>query len=194
MGFQALETDLSIYIRGNIIMGINIDDIFICSLNLSSCNSVISQLTQKIEVINKREINSFFDISITHSYCQHAISIGWFGHMIRLLAKYNMSNAKSTTTPFEKGTKLKLVVINDKLCNLKLYQELTGSLRSSRCVYKILYRVCRVQFLQFNANPTTIHFKAALHVGRFLKSTRNYCIVYKCSMTVWSPISLAIRM
>ena len=184
MGFQALETDLSIYIRGNIIMGIYIDDIFICSLNLSSCNSVISQLTQKIEVINKREINSFFDISITHNYCQHAISIGQLGYINRLLAKYNMSNAKSTTTPFEKGTKLKLVVINDKLCNLKLYQELTGSLNYLAVFTRLDIAFAVSKLSKFNANPTTIHFKAALHVLRYLKSTRNYCIVYKCSMTV----------
>ena len=33
-------------------------------------------------------------------------------------------------------------------------------------------------------NPTNTHFKAALHVLRYLKFTRNYYIVYGCSSTV----------
>ena len=37
---------------------------------------------------------------------------------------------------------------------------------------------------KYNANPTTTHFKAGLHVLRYLKVTRHYCIVYKRSTNV----------
>ena len=184
MGFQALETDPSIYIYGNVIMGIYVNDILICSLTFSLCNSIVSKLTQKIEVVNKREVNSFLGISITHNYCQHAISIGQLGYIDRLLAKYNMSNAKSTTTSFEKGTKLKLTVINDKLCNLKLYQELTGSLNHLTVFIRPNIAFVVSKLSKFNANPTTMHFKATLHVLQYFKSIHNYCIVYKYSTTV----------
>ena len=62
MGFQALETDPSIYIRGNVILGVYVDDILICSISVSSCNSVVSELAQKLEVVNKGEVRSFLGI------------------------------------------------------------------------------------------------------------------------------------
>src|SRR5436189_6467671 len=35
----------------------------------------------------------------------------------------------------------------------------------------------------FSTNPTMTHWKAGLHVLRYLKSTRNYCITYRRSLT-----------
>ena len=78
------------------------------ALSISSCNSVVSELAQKVEVVNKGEVRSFLGISVTRNYPQHAISIGQPGYIDRLLAKYNMTNARSASTPFEKGTKLKI--------------------------------------------------------------------------------------
>ena len=187
MGFRALETDPSIYVRGNVIMGVYVDDILVCSSSVSTCNSVVSELARKVEVVNKGEVRSFLGISVTRNYPRHALSISQPGYIDRLLAKYNMSNAKSASTPFEKGTKLKAAIPDDKLCNLKLYQELTGSLNHLAVFTRpdIAFSVSSLS--KFNANPTVTHFKAALHVLRYLKSTRNYCIIYRRSSTV--PIS-----
>ena len=184
MGFQALEIDPSIYIRGNVIMGVYVDDILICSISISSCNSVISELVQKVEVINKGEVRSFLGISVTHNYHKHAISIGQPGYIDHLLAKYNMMNAKSTSTPFKKGTKLKSATPDDTLCNLKMYQELTGSLNHLAVFTQpdIAFAISKLS--KFNANPMTTHYKAVLHVLQYLKSTRNYCIVYRRSFMV----------
>jgi Reverse transcriptase (RNA-dependent DNA polymerase) len=184
MGFQVLETDTSIYVRGDTIIGVYVDDILIASPSITSCNSVVSELAQKIEIVNKGEVRSFLGLSVTRNYPQHAISIGQPGYIDRLLARYNMTNAKSASTPFEKGTKLRLATSNDTLCNPKLYQELTGSLNHLAVFSRpdITFAVSKLS--KFNAKPTNTHFKAALHVLRYLKATRNYCIVYKRSPTV----------
>jgi hypothetical protein len=184
MGFRALETDPSIYVRGNVIIGVYVDDILACSLSISSCNSFISELAQKIELVNKGEVRSFLGISVTRNYSQYAISIGQPGYIDYLLAKYNMTNAKSASTPFEKGTKLMSATKNDTLCDLKLYQELTGSLNHLSVYTRPDIAFATSKLSKFNANPTKTHFKAALHVLRYLKSTRNFCIVYRRSPTV----------
>jgi hypothetical protein len=95
-----------------------------------------------------------------------------------------MTNAKSATTPFATGTKLKLATSDDTLCNPKLYQELTGSLNHLAVFSRpdITFAVSKLS--KYNSNPTTTHFKSALHVLRYLKSTRNYCIVYRKSLKV----------
>ena len=95
-----------------------------------------------------------------------------------------MTNARSVSTPFEYGTKLKLATANDTLCNVKLYQELTGSLNHLAVFTRpdIVFAVSKLS--KYNSNPTTTHLKAALHVLRYLKGTRNYCIVYRRSTNV----------
>src|SRR5271154_3421553 len=72
MGFRALEPNPSIYVRGNVIIRVYVDDILACSISISY-NSFISELAQKIEVVNKGEVRSFLGISVTRNYPQHAI-------------------------------------------------------------------------------------------------------------------------
>src|SRR5437762_5839470 len=95
-----------------------------------------------------------------------------------------MTNAKSISTLFEIDTKLKLATINDTLCNVKLYQELIDFLNHLAVFTRpdIVFAVSKLS--KYNSNPTTTHFKADLHVLRYLKATRNYCIVYKRSTNV----------
>jgi hypothetical protein len=85
-------------------------EICICNMSITSCNSVVSMYN--VEVINNGEVRSFLDIGVTRNYPQQAISIAQPGYMDPLLAKYNMTNAKSVSTPFEKGT--------NPFCNLKM--------------------------------------------------------------------------
>jgi hypothetical protein len=71
------------------------DDIFICNISITSCNSIVSELAQKVEVVNNGEVRSSLYISVTRNYphCQQAISIAQPGYMDPLLAKYNLSDA-----------------------------------------------------------------------------------------------------
>jgi len=184
LGFQVFESDTSMYIRDEIILAVYVDDILIASPSIQLCNAVISELSHHIEIVNKGEVKSFLGLKVVRNHQKHTISISQPGYIDRLLAKFNMTNAKSASTPFEPGIKLRTATVDDKLCNIKLYQELTGSLNHLAVFSRpdITFAVSKLS--KYNANPTTMHFKAALHVLRYLKSTRNYCIVYYKSMTV----------
>jgi hypothetical protein len=184
MGFQVLESDTSIYIHGEIILAVYVDDILIAGPSVKACNKVVHELSRKVEVVNKGEVRSFLGLNVARNYAKHAISISQPGYIDRLLAKYNMTNARSASTPFEYGTKLRSATANDTLCIAILYQELTGSLNHLAVFSRpdISFAVSKLS--KYNSNPTTTHFKAALHVLRYLKSTRNYCIVYRKSTKV----------
>jgi len=184
MGFQVLETDTSIYIREDITLAVFVDDILITGPSVKACNAVATEISRTVQVVNKGEVRSFLGLNVVRNYEKHAISINQPGYIDYLLAKYNMTNAKSASTPFETGTKLRLATATDTLCNVKLYQELTGSLNHLSVFSRpdITFAVSKLS--KYNSNPTTTHFKTALHVLRYLKATRNYCIVYKKSTTV----------
>src|SRR5947207_13489244 len=141
-------------------------------------------MKNKLEIVNKGEVKSFLDLNIIRNYEKHAIAINQSGYIDRLLAKFNMTNARSASTSFEIGTKLKLTIVNDILYNIKLYQEFTDSLNHLTIFFHpdIVFAVFKLS--KYNSNPTTMHFKADLHVLRYLKATRNYCLVYKKSTNV----------
>ena len=65
------------------------------------------------------------------------------------------------------------------MCNAKLYQHLTGSINHLAVFTRPDISFAAAKLAQFNQNPTATHFSAALHVLRYLKGTRNRCIVYK---------------
>src|SRR5437773_1847552 len=115
MRYQVLETDISIYIHGDIILAVYIDDILIAGSFIQVCNAIIADLFCKLEVVNKGEVKSFLDLNVVRNYEKHAITINQLDYIDRLLAKFNMTNAKFVSIFFEIGTKLKLAMINDTL-------------------------------------------------------------------------------
>jgi len=119
LGFQVFETDTSIYIRDQILLAVYVDDILTVGPSIQSCNAIVKELSRHIEIVNKGEVKSFLGLRILRNFDQHALSISQPGYIDRLLAKYNMTNAKSASTPFETGTKLKYATENDKLCDVK---------------------------------------------------------------------------
>ena len=128
---------------------------------------------------DKGAIKSFLGLNITHNWKEHSISINQSGYIDKLLARFNMINAKSSTTPLEPGCQLLKANSTDKLCDPTRYQELTGSL-NHLAVFScpdISFTVSKLA--QFNANPSMTHWKAGLRVLRYLKATRNYSITYK---------------
>jgi hypothetical protein len=168
--------------RDQIVLAVYVDDILIAGPSIHSCNTVVKELSHHIEVVNKGEVKSFLGLKVVRK--RHRISISQPGYIDRLLTKFNMTNAKSASTPFESGTKLRMATADDRLCNIELYQELTGSLNHLAVFSRpdITFSVSKLS--KYNANPTTMHLKAALHVLRYLKETRNYCIIYYRSSSV----------
>src|SRR5271168_3643722 len=59
MGFQALETDPSIYVHGNVIIGVYVDDILACSLHLLLQLLHLSNLRKRSKLSTKAKSEVF---------------------------------------------------------------------------------------------------------------------------------------
>ena len=181
LGFQVLETDTSIYVRGEIIIEVYVDDIKIIGPKQELCYEVYYELCKHFKMQDKGAVKSFLGLNITHNWEKHSISINQPGHIDRLLARFNMINAKTTSTPLKPGCQLLKATQPDKLCDPTRYQELTGSLNHLAVFSRPDISFAVSKLAQFNANPSMTHWKAGLRVLRYLKATRNYCITYKRS-------------
>jgi hypothetical protein len=178
MGFVALETDTCIYVRGNLLIAVYVDDIKAVGKQ-EDCESFFHELAKHVKVENKGPIKSFLGINVIRDWDQHLIAINQAAYIDYLLAEFGQTDAKPAGSPLNPSLPLLKAKPGDKMCNAKYYQHLTGSL-NHLAVYSrpdIAFAVSKLS--QFNANPTATHLKAALHVLRYLKGTRNLCIIYK---------------
>jgi transposase InsO family protein len=179
LGFVALETDPCIYTRKDIILEVYVDDIKIVGPNKESCGEVFQELAQHVNVESKGPIQSFLGLNVIRNRGQHLIGLNQGAYIDRLVEEYGLGTAKVAHTPLDKSLPLLTARPGEKMCNVEYYQRLTGSLNHLAVFTRpdIAFSVSKLS--QFNSNPTAIHLKAALHVLRYLKGSRNLCIVYK---------------
>jgi len=166
-----VETDTSIYIRSKIIIEVYVDYIQIAGPNQQSCYEVYIELCQHFKMEDKGAVKSFFSLNVVHDWENHSISINQPGYIDRLLARFNMFNAKTAKTPLEPGCQLHTASPDDKLCDQTRYQELTGSLNRLAVFSHPDTSFAVSNLSQITSNPTSTHWKATLHVLRYLKGT-----------------------
>ena len=179
LGFVALEIDPCIYIREDVILEVYVDDIQIVAPTKDRCDAVLQELKKHLNIESKGPIQSFLGINVIRNWNQHLIALNQGAYIDKLVTEFGLINAKVTSTPLDKSLPLLNATPGEKMCNPEYYQRLTGSLNYLAVFTRPDIAFAVSKLAQFNANPSAIHLKAALHVLRYLKGTRNLCIVYK---------------
>jgi hypothetical protein len=179
LGFVALETDSYIYTREDIILEVYVDDIKIVGPTKERCDAVYQELAQHIKIESKGPIQSFLGINVIRNWNQHLIALNQGAYIDRLVNEFGLATAKVTHTPLDKSLPLLFAVPGEKMCNVENYQHLTGSLNHIAVFTRPDIAFAVSKLAQFNSNPSVLHLKAAIHVLRYLKGTRNLCIVFK---------------
>jgi hypothetical protein len=132
-----------------------------------------------VEVENKAPIKNFLGIEVIRDWDKHLIAINQSASIDYLLADTGLSDAKSVGSPLDPSLPLLKAKPGDKMANEKYYQHVTGSL-NHLVVYTRPDNAFAVSKLaQFNSAPMATHLNAARHVLRYLKGTRDLCLVYK---------------
>jgi hypothetical protein len=179
LGFVAFETDSCIYIRDDIIAVVYVDDIMLVGTSMEQCNVVYLQLKQHVNAELKGSIKSFLGIDVTRNWQQHLIALNQGAYIDRLITEFGLVEAHITSTPLDSSLPLVLANPGERMCNPEYYQRLTGSLNHLAVFTRPDIAFAAAKLAQFNSNPSATHLTAALHVLRYLKGTRNLCIVYK---------------
>jgi len=179
LGFVQLEMDSCIYIRGDIIAVVYVDDIQIVGPTMMKCEMVYKELAQHVNIKSKGPIKSFLAIDIIRNWNEHLIALNQGAYIDYLVSEFGLIDAHTVSTPLDKTLPLLAAVPGEKMCNIEYYQRLTGSLNHLAVFTRPDIAFAASKLAQFNSNPTAIHLIAALHVLRYLKGTRNLSIIYK---------------
>jgi hypothetical protein len=178
LGFQPLETDTSIYQNAHgVFLAVYVDDILIFGPNKQACEDVYNLLSKHIKMENLGYPKSFLGLRITRN-ANGSISIDQSGYIDRILSRFHMTDAVSLKVPLDPSLPLKTSRPLDKRADKQLYQELIGSIGHLAVFSRPDISNAVSQLSQFNQDPSETHMKAARHVLRYLKGTRDFRITY----------------
>ncbi|HMD14592.1 MAG TPA: reverse transcriptase domain-containing protein, partial [Bacteroidota bacterium] len=158
------------------ILAVYVDDILVCGPTEFICQEFYKAISQFFKMEYKGLVSSFLGLNIIRT--SEYIAINQIGYIDRMLERFQMVNCKTAKTPLDPSLPLRKATDTDKRTDQKYYQELTGSLNHAAVFSRpdIAFAVSKLS--QFNSDPTETHMKAARHVLRYLKGTKDYSIVY----------------
>jgi len=127
---------------------------------------------------NLGEPTNFLGLNVFRNWEKGTITINQAGYIDRMLERFNMKDCIPVKTPLNASLPLRKRQPHENPADRELYQQITGSL-NHLAVYSrpdISFAVSKLS--QFNIDPSRTHLKAARHVLRYLKDTRNFSITY----------------
>ena len=182
LDFISLETDHSIYFSPTrrVILAVYVNDILIFGLNNLACNTVFNLLRKHFKMQDHGYPKTFLGLNIVR-HKNGAISIDQSGYIDRMLSRFQMTNAVSAKVPLDPSLHLLKTTPLEKRADVKLYQEIIGSLNHLSVFSRPDISNAVSQLSQFMQDPSETHMKAARHILRYLKGTRNFSITYERS-------------
>lgn len=188
-GFLKNPSDSNVYKyqdnEGFVMLALYVDDtVLVSNSPHHTLAKVKKMLSLEFAMTDLGELHSFLGIKIERMWAQHTISLSQAAYVQQVLAKYNMTEVKPSSTPMNTSAKL-----SNKSCPttkeeieamaLIPYRQACGSLQHLQVstrpdISKATSVVC-----QFFQNPGQQHWTAVKCVLRYLKGTQNYGLVYK---------------
>ena len=178
-GFVVLESDTSVYIhyQRKIILAVYVDDILIFAPSQADADDVFILLSQHFNMKYLGPPTSFLGLSISRAD-DGSITLNQSGYIDQMLARFGMTNCVSAKTPLDPSLPLINATSRDQLASPTLYHQMVGSFNYIAVYSRLDISNAVSQLSQFLQNPSITHLKAARHVLRYLKGTRNFATTY----------------
>lgn len=184
-GYRRLEADNCVYIKTGkgykVVLGVYVDDILLLATTKRILDNAVKNLGDKIALKDLGEPKYILGIEIERDKGKKQLSISQKKYIGDILKKYHMEDCKPVGTPME------AIPTNDDVerpgtedPNLAVvpYQNLIGNL-----MYLVQGTRPDIAFAthflgQYNSCFTSVHWKMAKRVLRYLQGTRNTGITY----------------
>jgi Reverse transcriptase (RNA-dependent DNA polymerase) len=179
LGFKCLNSDAGIFVcqeGTELIMAVvYVDDAMFFSRNKKLIDKKKALFINKWECHDLGEVKEFLRMRVQRKGLD--ITIDQVDYLKKVLEQFQMTNAKATLTPLPSNWDPKENKGKAMAAEITRYQSIIRSLlylMIGTCP-DISYAVTHLS--QFTMNPSEDHYKAALHICRYLAST-HYKLVY----------------
>ena len=179
-GYRRGVVDHTLFIKeegdDSLLVQIYVDDIIFGSTNTEMCTKFEKVMKAMFEMSAMGEMQYFLGLQVDQ------LDTGIFIHQTKfvhdILTRFDMLECKAVPTPITEATRL-VPNPEGEPVDQTLYRSMVGSLMyltASRP--DIMFATCLCS--RFQANPTTLHFKALCRIMCYLKATPSLGLWYPC--------------
>ena len=180
LGFTPLTADLGVFFKGQVYVAIYVDDLLIVGPDLDEISKLKKALSRRFEMTDLGECSYYLGMEIKRDRRNKTIRLSQKGYLAKVLADFNMQNAKPVTTPMD-TSKLFPASEQERATegDRRWYASAIGSL-----MYLMLGTRPDIAFAvsclsRFMSNPTTAHKNAVTRVLRYLLGSQDMELVYR---------------
>jgi hypothetical protein len=187
-GFEPCSVDETLFrltrMKGSkkctLLVSLYVDDGACCTNDKALYQDFIKALGDKYELSDSGDLDWHLGIKVTQNTDEGTISLDQTAYIESVLKRFNMEAAKDKHTPLPPKTYLTTEdcpqTINKK--EVKVYQQLLGSLMYVACGTRPDVAFAVNSCAQFMQNPGPSHLKAAKHILRYLRTTKDEKLTY----------------
>ena len=177
-GFSRSNEDSSLYISGDLIILIFVDDIVLFSKNKEAIREAKRWLSEAFRMVDLGSLKLFLGMQIDRNRGERTMFVKQERYVTKVLERCNMEACHGCKTPMD--TKPTLTKPNkSEISGVLEYQSLVGSLMYAMLGTRpdLAYAVSTLS--KFNSEPAEEHHAAAKRTLRYLKETKSYGLLYK---------------
>lgn len=182
LGFRVSLADAGLFtamIDGHqVYLLVYVDDILVSSSSLTVVESVKRSLGAVFDVRDLGEATFFLGMEITRDRKKGVIKLSQRKAVTDLIAKFQMGNAKSKSTPFTPSTRLSGEGSKEVDKSRVPYTELVGSLLYIAACTRPDIAHAVGSLSRYMAHPTELHWSLAKGVLRYLIGTVDHGVVF----------------
>nr|CCA23220.1 putative polyprotein [Albugo laibachii Nc14] len=186
MGFRHCRTDSCIFVRqrGNsvVYIALYVDGMLIGAKTLEEMKAISDKLSRKFKLKDLGKVKFMLGIQVDYDREQRSMEICQTSSINKMVEKFNQVDAKLVWNPNVQGQLLSTIEKEDERMKFRPFRSLVGSLLyiSNGTRPDIAFSVC--QLSRHLERPSEEHWKAAVRVLRYLKSTSDIGINYTGSV------------
>ena len=180
LGFTCLNLDAGIFVccEGTrlIVAVVYVDDAMFFSRNKKLVKKKKALFMAKWECRDLRDVKEFLQMHIVHT--RSGITIDQSAYLNTVLERFQLTNAKSAPSPLPAGWDPKANTGQATVAEITRYQSIIGSLLYLMIGTRPDIAFAVTHLSQFSTNPTEDHYRAAVHICRYLVGSQDYKLVY----------------
>ena len=179
--FQQSTADPCVFVRNSdsiAIVAVYIDNLIVIAETQKGMEKIKQALTLKFKMKDLGKLHFCLGVHITYDEEKGILLMHQKQYITKILEKYQMTEAKTVSTPASIDVKLQKDDGSSKGVDAINYQSMVGSLLYAAVATRpdIAQAVGAVS--KFSANPTVAHLTAVKRILRYLKGTINLALRY----------------
>ena len=194
IGFVSCVHETCLFVRRSIdqvcYIFVYVDDLVIATNSIQEMTVVKAELKSKWSMKDLGPLESILGIRVTRDRSARTLCLSQEKYVDNLLRKFKLEDVKPARTPLDPGC-----ILSKSMCSKteeekrqaskRPYRELVGSLMYLMVCTRpdIAYAVS--QLSRYCSNHGEAHWKALLHVIRYVKGTKGLGISYKSGMNIY---------